>query len=128
MIKPNDITLDNWEHLPADLKMAFSLNFNRSFVTPIAEDIHGELKRCAVINHKINSAGNLLRSLQIESIKNSNLKHVDGMEKCQKDIFAANKNIQIEIIELQKSLLALKTAILDRINFYKETVIADGNI
>jgi hypothetical protein len=118
MIKPNDITPDNWKHLPADLKMAFSLNFNRSFVTPIAEDIHGELK----------SAGNLLRSLQIESIKNSNLKHVDGMEKCQKDIFAANKNIQIEIIELQKSLLALKTAILDRINFYKETVIADGNI
>lgn len=119
MIKPNDISQEIWDDLPSELQFAFSRNVNRSFITPMAEKTHEELRRCAVINHKINSAGNQLRALAIDNIKNGDLEEVANMVESRHEMLKAGEQIQIEIGELQDSLQVLKNAILQRIKFYK---------
>ena len=119
MIKPNDITQEIWDNLPKELQFAFSRNVNRSFITPMAEKTHYELKRCAAMNYKINSAGNQLRALAIENIKAGDLEEVANMVESRHAMLQAGAQIQIEIGELQDSLQVLKNAILQRIKFYQ---------
>ena len=119
MIKPNDISQEIWDDLPEELQFLFSRNVNRSFISPVAEKTHKELRRCAVMNHKINSAGNQLRALAIDNIKDGNLDEVENMVESQEEMLKLSEKIQIEIDELQDSLQVLKDSILERIKFYK---------
>jgi hypothetical protein len=119
MIKPNDITQEIWDNLPEELQFAFSRNVNRSFITPMAEKTHEELRRCAVMNYKINSAGNQLRALAIDNIKDGDLEEVANMVESRHAMLQAGAQIQTEIAELQESLQVLKNAILQRIKFYQ---------
>jgi t-SNARE complex subunit (syntaxin) len=117
--RPADISEDIWQHLPSELKFAFSRNINRSFITPMAETTHEELRKAAVINLRINSAGNKLRAMAINSVKDGDLSGVADMVESRHNMLKKGEQITKEIKDLQQRLAELKQLILLRIEFYE---------
>lgn len=124
--RPTDIPEDVWQHLPDELQFAFSRNINRSFITPMTEKTHDELRKAAVINLRINSAGNQLRAMAIDSVKDGDLSGVADMVESRHNMIKKGEQIEKEINDLQERLNELKQMIIARIEFYEGQ--SNGNI
>ena len=124
--RPADIPDDVWQHLPDELQFAFSRNINRSFITPMAEKTHEQLRKAAVINLRINSAGNQLRAMAIDNVKDGDLSGVADMVESRHNMLKKGEQIEKEINDLQERLNELKQMIIARIEFYEGQ--SNGNI
>ena len=92
----------------------------------MAEKTHEELRKAAVINLRINSAGNQLRAMAIDSVKDGDLSGVADMVESRHNMLKKGEQIQKEINDLQERLNELKEMIIARIEFYEGQ--SNGNI
>ena len=92
----------------------------------MAEKTHEELRKAAVINLRINSAGNQLRAMAIDSVKDGDLSGVADMVESRHNMLKKGEQIEKEINDLQERLNELKAMIIARIEFYEGQ--SNGNI
>ena len=92
----------------------------------MAEKTHEELRKAAIINLRINSAGNQLRAMAIDSVKYGDLSGVADIVESRHNMLKKGEQIQKEVNDLQKRLNELKQMIIAQIEFYEGQ--SNGNI
>ena len=119
MIRPKDIPAEVWENLPDEIRFTFARDANRSFINPVIDKLHKNLKKCLIINHKINQKSNDLRSLTIRYTVEIDSSAANEMALVQESL-VDTANIMIEEIKsMQDNLLAILHDLKNRILYYE---------
>ena len=107
MIRPKDIPIEVWENLPDEIKFTFSRDANRSFINPVIDKLHKNLKKCLIINHKINQKSNDLRSLTIRYTVEVDSSAANEMALVQESLVDTANIMVEEVKSMQDNLLAI---------------------
>lgn len=122
MTRPSDIPSEIWDILNEEIKKTFSRDSNRSFTDPVLEDINNKLKKCIVLNHKINTYASKLRSLTIKYIVDVDQDAHTSMSLVLDSLVNAAESSMINIDQFNLELNNILELVKSRVNFYKEAL------
>tara|TARA_R100000808_G_C2155423_1_gene167867 strand:- start:12962 stop:13339 length:378 start_codon:yes stop_codon:yes gene_type:complete len=122
MTRPSDIPPEIWNILNEEIKKTFSRNSNRSFTDPVIEEINNKLKKCTVLNHKINTYASKLRSLTIKYIVDVDQDAHTSMSLVLDSLVNAAESSMINIDQFNLELNNILELVKSRVNFYEEAL------